>query len=77
VGLADGRLVALPNHKCRKSVIEYIAKIASCDDAKLEAVAEKILDAKPKRNHKKKADEADKVVVEINSKLEDENISKQ
>jgi hypothetical protein len=56
---ADGRLVALPNHKCRKSVIEYIAKIASCDDKaltveKADKIMDEVLGTKSKRNHKKK-----------------------
>jgi hypothetical protein len=50
---ADGRVVALPNHECRKAVTEYITKITSCDD-KIEAVAEMIIDAKPKRKSKAK-----------------------
>jgi hypothetical protein len=74
---ADGRMVALPNHECRKTVIEYISKITSCnnneeypdtfvgngleerpepiDTTKIEAVAEMIIDANPKRKSKSRA----------------------
>jgi len=55
---ADGRVVALPNHECRKAVTEYITKITSCKDGviteatitdeKIEAMADMIIEAKPK-----------------------------
>jgi hypothetical protein len=49
---ADGRIVALPNHECRKAVTEYITKITSCDDEQIEGLAEKIIEAKPKVSRK-------------------------
>lgn len=61
---ADGNYVALPNHSCRKAVVEYITKITS-DEKKVEAVAEMILDVKPKRKSraKPKEDETNKVIA--------------
>jgi hypothetical protein len=44
---ADGRIIALPNHECRAKVIEYISKI-NYSDEKIEAVADMIIEAKPK-----------------------------
>lgn len=52
---ADGRIVALPNHECRKAVTEYIAKITSCTDEKIEAVADMIIETKPKAPRKSRA----------------------
>jgi hypothetical protein len=63
---ADGRVIALPNHECRKSVTEYISKITSCDDGKVEAAAEKIIDAKPKRKSRAKS----KVEIDTNNSEE-------
>jgi hypothetical protein len=45
---ADGRIIALPNHECRKVVTEYITKITSCSDGQVEGLAEKIIEAKTK-----------------------------
>jgi hypothetical protein len=45
---SNGQYVVLPNHECRAKVTEYITKITSCDDSKIEAVADMIMEAKPK-----------------------------
>lgn len=52
---ADGRIVALPNHECRKAVTEYITKITSCGDEQIEGLAEKIIETKPKAPRKSRA----------------------
>ena len=44
---SNGSYIILPNHECRAKVTEYISKI-NCTDDKIEAVAEKIIEAKPK-----------------------------
>jgi len=44
---SNGSYIILPNHECRKSVVEYINKF-NCTDEKIEAVAEMIIKAKPK-----------------------------
>jgi hypothetical protein len=45
---SNGQYVVLPNHECRAKVTEYITKITSCTDEKIEAVADMIIEAKPK-----------------------------
>lgn len=45
---SNGSYIILPNHECRAKVTEYITKITSCEDEKIEAVADMIIEAKPK-----------------------------
>jgi hypothetical protein len=55
---SNGSYIILPNHECRAKVCEYITKITSCkngiisesilSDKKIEAVADMIIEAKPK-----------------------------
>jgi hypothetical protein len=45
---SNGSYIILPNHECRAKVTEYITKITSCADEKIEAVADMIIEAKPK-----------------------------
>lgn len=72
---ADGRVVALPNHECRKAVTEYISKITLCNAEKIEAVAEIIIDAKPKRKSRVKP-KVDEVMTEMSTEdLKDEKHS--
>jgi hypothetical protein len=44
---SNGSYIILPNHECRAKVTEYITKITSCTDEKIEAVADMIIEAKP------------------------------
>jgi hypothetical protein len=64
---ADSRIVALPNHECRAKVCEYITKITSCTDEKIKAVADMIIEAKPKA---KKSRAKPKIVSEMVPNLE-------
>jgi hypothetical protein len=63
---SNGSYIILPNHECRKAVTEYITKITSCSDEKIEAVADMIMGAKPKVRKSKakpKVDETSKEEV--------------
>jgi hypothetical protein len=51
---ADGKYIIIPNHECREKVTNFIKSLSACDDAKVEAVAEMIIDAKPKRKSRAK-----------------------
>jgi len=68
---ADGDYVILPNHECRKQVTDFIKNITTCDDAKIEAVAEKILDAKPKRKSRAKPKVVSEMIPNLNGVLEE------
>ena len=52
---SNGSYIILPNHECRAKVTEYITKITSCNDEKIEAVADMIIEAKPKVVRKSRA----------------------
>jgi hypothetical protein len=70
---ADGRIVALPNHECRKAVTEYITKITSCSEKQVEGLAEKIIEAKSKAPRKSRAKPKDEVIAEMSTEdLKDE-----
>ena len=51
---ADGKYIIIPNHECREKVVNFINSLSACDDAKVEAVAEMIIDTKPKRKSRAK-----------------------
>ena len=63
---SNGSYIILPNHECRAKVTEYITKITSCDDDKIEAVADMIIEAKPKarKSRAKPKAEIDPTLVE-------------
>jgi hypothetical protein len=68
---ADGKYIIIPNHECREKVVNFINGLSACDDAKVEAVAEMIIDAKPKRKSRAKSkvtenDLVDQIVSGIN-----------
>lgn len=67
----DGKYIVLPNHECRKAVKEYIEKI-NCTEEKIEAVAEMVIDAKPKRKSRAKPKE-DIMNQEVSLTLADNN----
>jgi len=68
---ADGNYVILPNHECRKAVVEYINKI-NCSDEKVEAVADMIIEAKPKaRKSRAKPKVVSEMVPNLDGKLEE------
>jgi len=48
---ADGKYIIIPDHSDRGKVVDFIKHM---DDKAVEAVAEKILDAKPKRKSRAK-----------------------
>lgn len=50
----DGKYIIIPNHECREKVVNFIKGLTACDDAKVEAAAEMVIDAKPKRKSRAK-----------------------
>jgi hypothetical protein len=69
---SNGSYIVLPNHECRAKVTEYISKIASCTDEKIEVVADMIIEAKPKaRKSRAKPNIVSEMVVNLDGKLEE------
>ena len=69
---ADGKYIIIPNHECREKVTNFINSLSACDDAKVEAVAEMIIDAKPKRKSRAKP-KVDEVTAEMSTEDLKEN----
>jgi hypothetical protein len=69
---ADGKYIIIPNHECRSKIVEFINGLSACDDAKVEAIAEMIIDAKPKRKSRAKP-KVDEVTAEMSTEDLKEN----
>jgi hypothetical protein len=69
---SNGSYIILPNHECRAKVCEYITKITSCNDEKIEAVADMIIEAKPKtRKSRAKPKIISEMIPNLDGKLEE------
>jgi hypothetical protein len=64
---SNGSYIILPNHECRAKVAEYITKITSCTDDKIEAVADMIIEAKPKARKSRAKPKVDEVMANMST----------